>query len=80
MYPLLGDSTYCMYTFSLPWWFIINNPYYTMLTPKMMDVKLAARSAAKSEQGIIDYNLAVPHRILIKFETEHYERGSFVPF
>ena len=45
-----------------------------------MDVKLAARSAAKSEQGIIDYNLAVPHRILIKFETEHHERGSFVSF
>ena len=43
-------------------------------------MKLAARSAAKSEQGIIDYNLAVPHKILIKFETEHYERGGFVPF
>ena len=54
--------------------------FFTKRTTKKMDVKLATRSAAKSEQGIIDYNLAVPHRILIKFETEHYERGSFVSF
>ena len=45
-----------------------------------MGVKLAARSAAKSEQGITSSSFAVPSRILIKFETEHYERGSFVPF
>ena len=34
-----------------------------------MGVKLAARSA-KGEQGIIDYNLIVSHRILLKFECK----------
>ena len=45
-----------------------------------MGVKLAARSAAKSEQDIISPSFTVPCRILIKFETEHYKRGSFVLF
>ena len=45
-----------------------------------MGVKLAACSAAKSEQGIISLSFTVPCGILIKFETEHYERGSFVSF